>query len=326
MKSKRWIFRTATFPKIFTEKALLYLVDTKKRQFLELTTDKSLFYKIDKEPKKDGNFREIYKPQWKLKILLKKINSRLLSRLNLPGFIHCGPRGKSIVTAARGHGDYRYHLSLDVKSFFDSVSEAVVSDTLRAIGVNKEITATLIRACVESNRLPQGFPTSPILAALVISNALKDFYDLFDHQKILLSVYADDILLSSDSEELIWEGKKYIQNEIAKVGLLLNAKEHFAKNGEQFNWLSLKIYPWVTLPRATQLTLEKRVYEYKMTGVVPSNFVPKKPLKKDQDIRDAWEESIKGKIVFARSISHNQLVNKALKNLSKNPSKEDLSG
>jgi RNA-directed DNA polymerase len=314
-KNKQWAFRTALFPRVFTEKALLYLVGIKRKDFLELTTNKSLFYKIDKEAKKDGGFREIYKPHWKLKILLRKLNSRFLSRLNLPGFIHCGPSGRSIVSAARGHNNFRLHLSLDVKSFFDSVSEVTILETLRGIGINKEITTTLLKACVESNRLPQGFPTSPFLAALVISCALQSFYSSFERQKILLSIYADDILLSSDSDKLIWKAKNYIQDQLRKVGLQLNTKECFTRNGEQFTWLSLKIYPWVTLPRAAQLALEKRIYEYKMTGVVPLDFVPKKPLKKDQSLKDAFEESLKGKVVFARSINHNQLVNKALKKL-----------
>ncbi len=314
-KNKRWAFRTLMFPRVFTEKALLYLVGIKRKDFQELTANKSLFYKVDKEPKKDGSFREIYKPHWKLKILLRKLNNRVLSRLSLPEFVHCGPAGKSIVSAARGHSNFQYHLSLDVKSFFDSVSEETTSDTLRNVGINKEVTATLIKACVENNRLPQGFPTSPFLAALIISYTLQDFYLSFDRESIFLSIYADDMLLSSNNEKLIWEAKKYIQDRIKKAGLQLNTKESFARNGEQFTWLSLKIYPWVTLPRVEQLVLEKKIYDYKMTGVVPPDFVPKKPLKKGQNLRDVWEESLKGKVVFARSISHNQLMNKALKNL-----------
>lgn len=314
-KNKQWIFRTKSFPKIFTEKSFLYFIDTKKRDFLVLTTNKNLFYKIDREPKKSGGFREIYKPHWRLKAPLKKLNNRILSKLNLPGFIHCGPAGKSIVSAARSHSNFKYHLSLDIKSFFDSVSEIVVIDVLRQIGINKEVTMTLSKLCVENNKLPQGFPTSPFLAALVISYTLKNFYSLFDNQKILLSIYADDMLLSSDDEKLIWEAKKYIQSQIEIIGLQLNRKESFARNGEHFTWLSLKIYPWVTVPRETQRALEKSIYDYKMSDMIPASFAPKKPLKRNQNIRDAWEESLKGKVIFTRSVSKNRLVGKALENL-----------
>lgn len=315
MNKKPWVYRTVIFPRVFTEKALLYLVGTKRREFLELTENKSLFYKIDKEPKKNGGFRDIYKPHWRLKILLRKINSRVLSKLNFPDFVHCGPSGRSIVTAARGHNKFKFHLSLDIKSFFDKVSEKTTSDILRKIGVNKEITTTIVRVAVEHDRLPQGFPTSPLLATLVVSYVLQDFHSAFDRKKMLISIYADDILISSDDEEMIWRAKKYIEDEIDNVGLSLNTKECFAKNGEQFTWLSLQVYPWVTLPRKELLSIEKIIYKYKETGIVPLDFRPKKIPRKPYDIRELWEESIKGKVIFAKSVSHTKLADKTLRKL-----------
>ena len=82
MNKSPWIFRGALFPRVYTERSLFYLLGVRKRDFMELTTDKSLFYKVDKEPKKSGGFRDIYKPHWRLKTLLRKLNSRALA----PGF------------------------------------------------------------------------------------------------------------------------------------------------------------------------------------------------------------------------------------------------
>ena len=315
MNEKHWVYRTVIFPRVFTEKSLLYLVGTKRREFLELTENKSLFYKIDKEPKKSGGFRDIYKPHWRLKILLRKINSRVLSRLNFPDFVHCGPSGKSIITATRGHNKFKFHISLDIKSFFDQVSKETTSGILRKIGINKEITATIVRAAVEHDRLPQGFPTSPLLATLVVSYVLQDFYSSFVRKEILISVYADDILISSNYKEMLWEAKKYVESELNNVGLSLNTKECFAKNGERFTWLSLQVYPWVTLPRKELLLLEKVIYKYKETGIVPLDFKPKKIPREPYDIRELWEESVKGKVVFAKSVSHTKLADKTLKKL-----------
>ncbi|MDO8569423.1 MAG: reverse transcriptase domain-containing protein [bacterium] len=312
MENKRpWIYLTATFPKVFTEKAFLYLVSTKKKDFLEITRDKSLFYKIDPQPKKSGGFRDIHKPYWRLKFLLKKINKKFLSRLNFPNFVHCGPQGRSIATAARGHNKFTHHRSIDVKDFFNSVSKITMSSVLRKIGVNKEIADILIKAAVENNKLPQGFPTSSLLSTLVISHALQGFYFYVDREEVRLSVYADDILISSNDENAIMMAKKYIEEELKKVDLHLNKKEYFARNGEQFTWLGLQIYPWVTIPREKLLALEKVVYEYKMMGIVPVYFKPKKP----GNLIEQWEESLKGKAAFARSISYNQLANKVLNKL-----------
>lgn len=313
---KPWPYLTAAFPRVYTEKSLLYLIATKRRDFLEITKDKSLLYKLDKQAKKSGGFRDIYKPAWKLKSLLRKINSRLLSRLNYPNFVHCGPDGRSITTAARGHTRFTYHLALDVTAFFDQVSETVTQDTLRKIGLNKELTNTIVVAAVENNRLPQGFPTSSLLSALVISYVLQDFYIEFDREKVLLSVYADDLLVSSDDESAVWAAKNYIEERIGTIGLKLNSKEQFAKNGQKFTWVGLQIYPWITIPREELRRLEKQVYEYKTTGSIPADYVPKKPLKKGKTIEDAWQETMKGKAVFARSISHNRLPEKSLVRLA----------
>lgn len=153
-----------SFPQIFTEKSFFFLIDIKKKDFIKLANEKDSHYKKERKLKSDGvRYREIYKPDRELKVLLKKINKRYLSKFNYPPFAHCGPKGRSIVTACKGHSVFSYHTSLDVESFFDRVSKQVVEETLSKMGIKRAVIELISVMAVEDNRLPQGFPTSSLL-------------------------------------------------------------------------------------------------------------------------------------------------------------------
>jgi hypothetical protein len=315
-KLKKWNFRTNLFPRVYTESALLHLLAVKKRDYLLLTADKKKLCVIVHEPKKSGGTRTIYKPSHKLKWLLKLLNKRYLSRLEFPNFVHCGPDGRSILTAVKGHNLYKYHLSLDITAFFDSVSESTLRTVFKNTGINKAISLFLIRASVEDNQLPQGFPTSSLLSALVVSSLLEDFYTYMAGEVILLSVYADDIIISANDKQTHLKPTNFIESRLKPHGLNLKSeKEHLVRNGEKFTWLGLQVYPWIALPRKELLAIEKRVYEYKVYGIIPKDFTPKKKPKNEAELREAYGASLNGQINFARSINKNTLPVKARKKL-----------
>jgi len=302
-----------SFPKIFTQKSFLFLIHVKRRNFVKLSEEKSFHYKKTKKLKRDGiKYREIYKPDRELKFILKKINRKYLSKFDFPPFVHCGPRGKSIVTAAQGHTEFSHHVSLDIESFFDRVTKKVTEETLIKIGVNKNIVELISGIAIEDNRIPQGFPTSSSLSALVVSFVLQDFCLHFNKGEIIFSLYADDILISSNNESLLKLAEKFIDKQLWSIGLSLNSKKEVGKKGKKFKWLGLQIHPWISLPRKTMVDLQKRVYEYKTNGIIPEDFKPKKR----GQIKKQWEQSVKGKIVFAQSVSENKLLEKILKKIS----------
>lgn len=308
-----WRYRNHEFPEVYTPKKFCYAIGTRETDFRRVSSMKSLHYKKEQKLKSDGiRYRDIYKPDYELKSILKRINRKYLSKLNFPPFVHCGPKGRSIITATRGHNRFRYHLSLDIDSFFDRVSMAAVSGALNRIGIVRKVTETVISACVEDNRLPQGFPTSPLLSALVLSCSLEGFYVEAIRGEVLLSIYADDILVSANSTQLLNEAKEFIENKIGSIGLSLNpVKEQFGEMGKKFSWLGLNIHPWASIPREKLLSLQKEVYEYKLTGEIPVGFKPKKR----GNPKKLWRKSVKGKVVFARSINKNKLVSKTLRTL-----------
>jgi RNA-directed DNA polymerase len=301
---------------VYTEKHFYYLINFKKSEFSEILKDKPSHYKKEKKIKKDGiSFRDIYKPKRRLKLVLKSIHKKYLSVFTLAPFVHCGPRHRSISTAVNGHSKYTTHLSLDIECFFDRITKAVVRDCLLKRGAKKPVVNLITNMCCEDDRLPQGFPTSPLLSALVISYALKDFYSNFNYTIIIISVYADDILLSSDDIKIIDEAENYIKTQLATVGLVLNdAKREQGRRGDGFSWLSLNLHPWISYPRKKLLKLQQEAYRYKVNKVIPTDYIPKRI--KKIGLIEQWKEAVVGKVVFIKSINSNKLLSKIEKDIN----------
>ena len=100
--------------------------------------------------------------------------------------------------------------------------------------------------------------------------------------------------------------EEFIAKRIGAIGLSLNSKKESGKKGNQFTWLGLQIHPWVSLPRDSLEILQKKVYTFKNKGLIPKDFKPRRK----GELKKLWTESIKGKIVFAQSISKNKLLEK----------------
>jgi hypothetical protein len=302
-----WKYYNPKTTNLFTEKKFLFTLGCKEGAYKALVTSKYLHYFKEKKLKKDGiRFREIYKPDKKLKVLLKKIN-KILSKGSFPPTIHCGPKGRSIITATRKHKNFSNHISLDIDSFFDSIQTHVTKKALIDAGFNVQITDLIVSACVEDDKLPQGFPTSSILSALVISQCIEDFYQNFSSKNVALSVYADDILLSSNDRVLISEAENFIEEKLLMVGLRLNKnKRETGRKGERFLWLGLQINPWVAVPRKKLAELQQKAYLFKRTGNIPLDFKPKN----GDNPRKSWKRSIRGKVLYSRLTNHNKLHEK----------------
>ncbi len=83
-----WQYRTRDFPQIYTPKSFFFLTKIKPRVYFEIVSNKSAHYQKEKKLKSDGiRFREIYKPDYVLKTVLKNVNKKYISKINFPRFI-----------------------------------------------------------------------------------------------------------------------------------------------------------------------------------------------------------------------------------------------
>lgn len=130
-------------------------------------------------------------------------------------------RGSSITDAAKPHCDADWLIKLDVTSFFESIKEPSVFQAYRNLGYEPLVALELARLCtrllpqknplkqsgknyskieryqIESlGHLPQGAPTSPILANIVARSLDEAIEAIALRSNLRYTRYADDITLS----------------------------------------------------------------------------------------------------------------------------------
>jgi len=142
-------------------------------------------------------WRHIDNPDKPLKSIQSRINSRLLSTLELPPGMMGAVKGKSIGTNAALHSGKRVVVTLDLKACFDSIGEDRVGKALeRYFGCGKETLPLLLRLVMLDNRLPQGAPSSPSLANICLLPLYSDLQNLADREGLALSSWIDDFAFS----------------------------------------------------------------------------------------------------------------------------------
>ena len=178
-------------------------------------------YNIAKISKRNGKYREVYMPNEAYKSYLRQLIPQLqkIYQQNViyesdHGFVH----NRNCVTNASVHIEPRYVLTVDIKDFFDSVSYKAL---------RKYIPNVLLADIIVNDKVPQGFPTSPIVANIAMIDIDKLIVESLGRRNpnIKYSRYADDLTFSFDS---IIE-KELVFSEVVKIfkgfGLKLNNKK-----------------------------------------------------------------------------------------------------
>ncbi len=130
------------------------------------------------QPKPSGGRRLIEAPFPRLKEIQWKLSKLVFSKIDVHSCFHGKPK-TSQLTAARTHVQQPMVITMDVKNFFPSITSRMVEDSLVKQGFTSEVAELLTRLCTRKRRLPQGAPTSPVLARIVVTPILADIENLF---------------------------------------------------------------------------------------------------------------------------------------------------
>ncbi len=183
------------------------------------------FSLLQKKDKKSAP-REIMAPIAELKYLQRWINYNILQKAKYNEFIQGFVPGTSILKNAEIHKNAKYLLKIDLLKFFDCIDEMKVYKVFRDFGYVKNLAWDLAKICTAEHRasywksfkkedfdllqsfiarnpaiLPQGAPTSPLLANLVASEIDIRIGKLQLKKKFNYSRYADDLCFSSQEEK-----------------------------------------------------------------------------------------------------------------------------
>lgn len=153
---------------------------------------------------------------------------------------------KSLMDAVERHAGCTWLVKLDVRNFFESILERRVYKVFKALGYGALLSFQLARLCTRATYghsssnsisfalphrslpegfLPQGAPTSPMLANLTVRELDERLEGLADQFGWTYSRYADDIAFSTDGRSTRREATRVarlVRLEIQRFGLACN--------------------------------------------------------------------------------------------------------
>lgn len=236
-------------------KDLAYTLKVDKKYLVQLANDidadESKFYNNWDEPKTDDKglprcdengvvlTRPINAPVKKLKYIQSLLLQNVLYKLTLPEYFYGGLKKKDAVLNGRHHQGNKYFFLTDLKDFYPSVHYTSVESALRKEGFYPDIAKLITRLCTKEGAIPQGCPTSSFLASLVVYHSCGDILDKYISQGFKLSVYVDDITISSPVDFKSITPK--IIEELRERGLKINfSKTHYCTKNPKVTGVHVK--------------------------------------------------------------------------------------
>lgn len=223
-------------------------------------------YRCYEIPKRSGGTRKIEVPHPTLKVFQRFIMESLYSHVNLHKDCHGFCRGRSIKSNALPHVGQEIVINIDIKNFFSSVTARLVAQMFEELG-HKD-TDFLTALTTRLNKLPQGAPSSPIIANLVCYDLDKKLSSLVGDKDGIYTRYADDITISGNV------GIQHILPTVKQVlyvaGFRLNkSKTRFQRRGQRQEVTGLTVNEKVSIPRHIRKKIRAAIH-YQANGKQPT--------------------------------------------------------
>lgn len=185
------------------------------------TTDNYTRFAI---PKRSGGRRLISTPKPAMRAAQQWIRVNILAPLPVSPYAAAFRPGRSIVDNARRHSGKACVIRMDLSDFFATVSFPRIRGFFESLGYNPGVATVLALICTDAPRsrvtldgqtqmvivgdrsLPQGACTSPDLANLVTIRLDARIAGLARKFGYTYSRYADDLVLSAESEDIFAAG------------------------------------------------------------------------------------------------------------------------
>ena len=147
--------------------------------------------------KKGDKIRYIRPPSAELMTIQRRLNERIFRHHAPAAAAHGAVKDRSPKTHAAQHMGQRCVVSMDVKEFYPSVRPALVFDTLRSLGFGGGVASLITKLVTRDGELPQGAPTSSVIANLVCKNRVDATLAVAAEESgCRFSRFVDDISLS----------------------------------------------------------------------------------------------------------------------------------
>lgn len=191
---------------------------------LEVETKKELQQAILKDYRqykkfKNGKYRLIEEPNHEMKEFQKKILKYFQENLICPNYCMAGFKGQNNIKNALAHRFKREIITTDISHCFPNTQTKYVRKFFaEKLGITGEVLELLVALTTYNDHLPTGAPTSSILVCFVHKEIFDTMYKKMQENDIDMTVYIDDITLSSKKHIRAWV-IKYLKNLLKQHGL-----------------------------------------------------------------------------------------------------------
>jgi RNA-directed DNA polymerase len=163
---------------------------------LEELANRSDNYLVRPQRKASGKVRWIEEPKARLQRIHGRVH-QLLSRVDLPQYVHSVRRGHSYITNARQHLGNGEMVKLDLEKFYVSVrSGAVAAFFEKQMRCAPDVAGLLARLLTYKGHLPTGSKSSPILSYFTHKALFDAIAGLAAERGLTMTLYVDDVVIS----------------------------------------------------------------------------------------------------------------------------------
>lgn len=157
----------------------------------------SMYRSYDRRVTGQSKWRHIDAPSKELRSLQKKILRKILYTADLPPHLLGSVKGRSVVDNMDSHIEPQTLARIDIADFFPSIENRSVYATYRNIfGASPKVADLLTKVTTFERRLPQGAPTSPMVANLVMIPTANSLQRICQERGLKLTIWVDDICIS----------------------------------------------------------------------------------------------------------------------------------
>lgn len=207
---KRYPINSCALYKVPSRRVLARFLQASEQKLQALAREQP--YEDWEKPKKSGGVRKIEAPRSDLKRVQKRV-ATLLGRVAPPDFLSAPVKGRSYVDNAVRHRGGRCIHTLDISNFYPNCTAKRVAWFFGTVlHCPPDVNGILVSLTTRDGRLPQGSPSSPILAYFAYMDMWNEIDRMVRAEGCILSVYVDDLAVSGAHVpgDLIWRIRQSI--------------------------------------------------------------------------------------------------------------------
>lgn len=153
-------------------------------------------FRLFSKTSEDGKTRRIQEPKRRLQMLHSRVHT-LLSRVEVPAYLHSAVRGRSYISNAAAHDPRMPMLKIDVKKFFASVPRVAIFNFFKGpMKCRRDVAGLLANLLTFNAHLPTGSAASPIIAYYAFKPMFDEIAEFALAYGLAMTCYVDDMALS----------------------------------------------------------------------------------------------------------------------------------